>query len=157
MPYTTTDDVLALAPQLTFGAATRPTLAQVTQMLSDVAAEADAAFRNLGYVTPVTGDISTLLAKNIVAYGVLARVLYARSFGIGDADHQGASAAQKIYRDYLDRLADPKDQTVELVDAQRSSRGPDKDPLDSIRGMGTGLIDDSYDPDNPTVRRGQVF
>jgi hypothetical protein len=128
----------------------------VDAILEAVSAEVDAALTGLGYTVPITGTLSLAVVRKGVAMGALEQILNARAFAVGRPQDQGADVAGKRYRDWLTRLSDPTDRTAVLPDA-KATDALAKDPADQVRGMGTDLVADDYDPDVPAVTMGQVF
>lgn len=125
MAYCTPSDVVALAPQLTIDASSKPNTGQVVSMIGDVEQEVEAILGNLGYVVPITGTSSLRIVKSKAAHGVLAMVLRARAFAVSEPKAQGADEAEQVYRAWLKALASATDPT-ELPDAPRTDEAPEK-------------------------------
>lgn len=80
MAYATNDDVLLRAGRVggAFSVAgRRPTLADITTLLTDVSAEIDVEIRRRGYDPAALDATATAALKDVAAYGALARALAA--------------------------------------------------------------------------------
>lgn len=139
--YATIEEVQRRMPQFTLTPTSKPSLETAQVFLDDVHSHFDAAMSNLGYVTPITGELSVAQAREIVSQGTIARILYARGAGLGtDAAFQSADRSQKQYDDALRNLADRK-HPAELSDAARNSDETQK-PDGSLSGL---LVNDDGD------------
>jgi|ERR1041384_1165940 hypothetical protein len=155
--YATVEHLQARMPQFQLTATSRPTQAESQVFLDDVEAEFNVAVETLGIRTPVTGTKSIQIARTIVIFGAIARVLYARAAAVGgDAAMQSAKAHQALYDQYLKNLADPKN-PLELTDATRTGGFRDK-PQAFPRALWLEpVIDDDTDPGWPRVTMRQQF
>ena len=109
--YATIDDIQRRMPQFQLTQTTRPNLDTASVFLEDTEAQFNAALENLGYVVPITGEKSLSQCKEIVAQGVIAKLLYARAAAVGtDATFQSADRAQALYDKALRELADARGQ-----------------------------------------------
>jgi len=116
--YATLDDVQRRMPQFALTSITKPTLEQAQTFLDDAHASLDAALTNLGYVVPVSGQLSVPQCREAVCDRTICRILYARAAAVGtDAALQSADAACKRYDAFLTALAD-ENSPIELVDAE---------------------------------------
>src|SRR4051794_13776578 len=105
MPYATVGDVRKKAPNITLDAASKPSLADVTDYIADVESELNAYLAAAGYTVPLTGGPETLkLLKEIVAQGALAKTLNAIVAGRGVATDIGQKAAQDGYDARIQRI-----------------------------------------------------
>ena len=163
MPYATSADVQALAPNLNqgggFSATTRPTADQVTAMIADTERLIDATLRHLGYdVDALKVDATTeafKLLRDVSAHGALARVLRARSFGVGESTTPGADEAQKFFDSWLKRLGDSRD-PLELPNVTRTTEAVVKDQAETLGSFVQGLAGE-FDATTPPVTIDQVF
>ena len=152
--YVSVADLQARMPQFTLKTDSKPSIADAELLLGDVEAEVDAILTNLGYVVPVTGALSTRIVQSIVCDGAIARILRARSAGVGgDAAGKSAELAQKCYDDRLKALAAPREENpLELTDCVRTDLRTDK----PIYQIGARLYDDDGDKIEPRTTRDMV-
>lgn len=141
MPYATMDDVQRRMPQFQLTPQSRPALDSAQVFLDDTHSQLDAALENLGYVIPITGAKSLRQVREIVCYGTIAKILYARAAAVGtDAALQSADRCQKHYEDGLKMLADPAN-PIELTDAGRTDdevAKPGSAPMGLLNDVDTG-------------------
>lgn len=163
MPYATPADVSALAPNLNqgagFTATTRPTADHVTALIADTERLIDGTLRRLGYdVDALKLDTATdafKIVRDVSAHGALARVLRARSFGVGESSTPGADEAQKFFDNWLKRLGDTRD-PLELPNAPRTAEAVVKSAADTLNSHVQSLVGE-FDADDPPVTIDQVF
>ena len=94
--YTTIGAVNAFVPQAPFSANSKPTDANVTLWIDDIAQEMDASLANVGYVVPVVSGAKALqLLDRICAYGVLGLAQAARDTGDRKSTRLNSSHIQK--------------------------------------------------------------
>jgi len=156
--YATIADVQARMPQFPLTAVSKPTSTDAQQFLDDTEAELNIAAENMGYVTPITGVKSLGLARTIVVYGAIAKILNARGVAVGgDVTFQSADRAQALFDGYLKGLKDPKN-PLEFTDAERTGSAVAK-PQFTVFSYGTDPTVLATDPDagEPRTTLDQVF
>jgi len=115
MAYCTIDDVQAQLSHLTLTTSTKPTLAQVTQWISDIG-DGDMLARLRGVLT--TSDIDTTgeaFLKNINVYGVVARVYKAT---------RSLPEVAQNYQDLYDSAMDAIVKNPAILITKAQDRGP---------------------------------
>lgn len=140
--YCTTDDLLAVASQLTLSTTTKPSTAQAQAILDNIARELDMTIVAMGWTLPVSDAdlLSFLKVTNI--YGAAAGVFRSR------LDFQGAEAWEKKYLGVKKLL--PRPDLTEVGDEAPFGDGfPDRDPDDEG--------DDSEEYANPWTHRESEF
>lgn len=157
MAYVTLTDIQDAAPQITLSGDSRPTEAVVTKWIGEVEASLSASLSNMGYTLPITAQdhpASFTLVQDLVVHGVIAKVLNARLWGVGNVDQSGAKTAQMYYDDRLKWLKDPN-HPYELPDAARNSGGVTKP---HGWNFGSFVEDTTVDSDDrPRATMDQVF
>ena len=152
MAYASTQDIRDRAPQIQITDSSKPNQETVDAWLDDVHQTLDAALRNAGYITPVTGPASVLILRDMVVHKMISLILRARLYGIGDVNASGANEAQKFYDSRLAWLIDPTDPFV-LPDADLDPEVPG-----SPGGRGAwsfGFVpDEDYADEAPRVTMG---
>jgi hypothetical protein len=89
--YCTTDDVLAVASQLSLGTNTKPTLEQAEAIMDNIAHELDMALVSSGWTLPVTNVTLLDWLKICNIYGCAAGIFRSR------LDFQAGEAWEKKY------------------------------------------------------------
>jgi len=156
--YATIDEVQARMPQFPLTATSKPSLADAQVLLDDTEAELNVASENMGYVTPLTGVKTLSLARTIVVYGAIAKILNARGAAVGgDITFQSADRAQTYFENYLKALKDPKN-PLEFTDAVRTGAAIMKPQL-AVLSFGTDPAVLAFDPlaSEPRCTMDQVF
>jgi hypothetical protein len=125
MAYAAVEDVQRLAPQVQLTSTSKPTWDDTNAIIDLVSAIVDSTLKNVGYALPVTGTVSLKIVKEIVTHGVLAHVLRARQYGVGDLNAPGMVYAQERFDKLLAALADPKN-PFELPDCPRTEKELEK-------------------------------
>lgn len=123
LTVTTLADVLVQIPQIEITDQSRPTEAAVNDWIADIEATLNATLANLPPkqwqntpgcrtvlvmpVNPVVSPLTAAIVVDLVVHAVVARVLQARLFGIGDVSGSGAKEAQAYYDERVAWLMDP--------------------------------------------------
>lgn len=147
MAYITTSDVVAAAPGLDISATSRPSSAQVNDMIASEETSLNATLAGYGYETPIVGPLALAVVKKIVTHKVLAGVLRAKAYGKSNPRDVGADTADKVADSILMRLADPDDD-FRLVDAIviEDNKGQSVEGADALEGQ------TSVDYESPITR-----
>lgn len=160
--YCTLDDVNALCTQVPFTTTSKPTDAQVTKLIDQVAKRMDASMANLGYVVPVvTGTLALALLREACSWGALGRAQQMRDTGVTTAVSSSGKEVKNIwlqdFDNWMKALASATD-PFELPDAPRNNEQLEKQGENVLRSMSQGITDDdSYDPNAPVISRYQTL
>ena len=138
--YCTTDDLLAVASQLSFSTTTKPSTAQAGAILDFVARELDMAVMGLGWSLPVTDANLLLFLQTANVYGGAAGVFRSR------LDFAGAEAWEKKYLGVKKLL--PKPETT-VGDAEPFGTGFQPEDPDEV--------DDEAEYANPWTKRSTEY
>jgi hypothetical protein len=157
--YCTLDDVNALVSQVPFGPTSKPTDAQVIQIIENTAVRLDASMANIGYVVPVvSGAIALGMLREVCAWGALGLAQTSRDTGVRTAVSASGKEAKNIwlqmYDSWIERLQDPQD-PFELPDAARTDEQLEKQGENVLRSSVQSLPDANWL--TPAVTRGQVL
>jgi hypothetical protein len=150
MPYITTSDVVAAAPGIDITNTSRPSLAQVNDMITNRENALNATLAGMGKqvpIDPIASPSSFSIVKEIATHRVLADVLRARAYGKANPRDIGAKDADDQAQGILDRLADPND-VLDLVDAITTENQKDI----TIEGSGALEGQSAVDYDSPITR-----
>lgn len=160
--YCTITDVNAYVPQQPFTAATVPNQAQVEIYIQEISDVIDASLVLLGYVVPITGEISLRQVRYACAKGALGLAQQARYTAVKPDEKTQLSVWTIAFQAWLKDLGDPM-VPYQLPDAAKNSKEiiqpigeMQRDPTISSIDSGT-----AQDPTNylyaPTFRIGMKF
>jgi hypothetical protein len=163
-PYVSIDDVQARLPQLPLSTTSKPSLVGAIAFIEDMVAELSAELIALGYditVNPTTLRISWPIYRNMIAQGVIAKILDARAAAVGgDAAMKSATAAQKEFDARLTRLRDrTQTGTFEFADWPRTGKAATK-PSTLLALVDATIFDQDEAENWPSSRRatmGMIF
>jgi hypothetical protein len=139
--YATISDVLEAAPQIKLSGTSKPTISEAEAHLNLVSQYIDGILKGLGYDTPVTGEKSLMILKDIAISGTIAKILKSMYWGVRNPEDVGANDAWKEFQHKLRALADP-DHGLTLEDAPITQQGSKvmmeigNDPLALLEGTG---------------------
>lgn len=150
MPYAQPSDVQALAPHVPIDARSTPNSGQVMDWIRDLSAFVDIVVEGLGFTIPVTAPRSLAVLRELVATGVMAKVMRSRP-----NPEQDPKQFQDRFDSMLKSLKDPAD-PLTLPDAGRGDLNI-KTPSNPIRSN-IGRYD-GVDDDAPVgqITRGTIF
>lgn len=135
MAYATLDGVREQNPRAVYSDTSKPTVAQVEQLLEDVAAEIDTRLAAAGYIVPITVPaalLATVTRLNAMGAAAMAQMgMFPETVGAGATSDLG-SRLWKMYQDGLEALV---------------KAGP---PTEGSWAGATGGRARSYVTDNPT-------
>lgn len=123
MAYATIDNIRDRAPQIPITGTSKPDEETVIEWIDEQEKELDAFLETVGYVTPVTGEQSVAILRDMMVQKMIALILRARLYGIGDVNGSGAIEAEKFYDARIKWLKDPTDPFV-LPDAEMNGNQP---------------------------------
>jgi len=109
MAYATLEDVRSSAPQLRLSDSSRPSRAEVEQIIQRVEAELNGVLKSIGFITPVTTPVSISILKSMVVNEVIAQTLEQQYVGVGDPRGFGSDIMHRRYQDRIKALLDPND------------------------------------------------
>lgn len=159
--YATLLDVNAMIPQAPFTSTSKPSDAQVTDFIEQIANDMDVVMATKGYTVPVvSGDIGLAWLRATCKFGVLGQALAVRDSGVSTAvsarDKETPNIWLQIYEARMKGLADPSTAGTKLADVPATTA--QLAPEDTLRSFAQSVIDDpSYDPNAPQVTRYQTL
>lgn len=139
--YVTVQNIKDALPQLRITASSKPTEAQVGEIIDVVESYVDASVAGLGFLTPVTATLSKKILRDMVTKEVSSRVIVEQVAGIRDPKELGSDTLHGIYVQMLKLLMDPNDPFT-LPDAEKANY--DEKVAGAIEGLGmtSGFIDE---------------
>lgn len=122
MAYCTVSDVQAKRPQHPITSSSKPSTAEVQTLINDLSQMVDGRLAALGFVTPITGSISTAYLRTAVSFGVAGLVELQQRAGIAAAGGDRDTAPRSIYYTLFEQMiaAVEKNENV-LIDALSAS------------------------------------
>lgn len=117
MAYCVVEDVQKHRPHHAINATSKPTTAQVEGEIDNLGNRTEGKLAALGFVIPITGEISTRYLQTAISYGVAGLIEMQQRAGIGENDTAPRSVYWALYEQMIaDIIANP----AILVDAPRT-------------------------------------